>query len=156
RSQQVPTAATGATWSSPSGHPLIVPQNRSLQIVHALGRGERPRAARAIALGVEPLGGAITALNDACARSSARLTEPGVGWRSSWAPIDGGAIGPAPGFPADCRTAFSNCAILLLQGPACADATPRGKAAPTTKAAIHRRFMDYNPTLSARVRSRML
>src|SRR5262249_42561109 len=40
----------------PSGHPLIVPQNRLLQIVHALGRGERPRAARAIALGIEPLG----------------------------------------------------------------------------------------------------
>src|SRR5262245_51345425 len=84
---------------------------------------------------------AMAALNDACARSSARLTEAGVGCRSSCAPIDCGAIGPAPGFPADCRTAFSNRAILLLQGPACADAALRAKAAPTTKAAINRRFM---------------
>src|SRR5262249_51188467 len=84
---------------------------------------------------------AMAALNDVCARSSARFTEAGVGWRSSLAPIACGAFGPLPGFPADWRTACSNRAILLLQGPACADAAPRAKAAPATKAAINRRFM---------------
>ncbi len=59
----------------------------------------------------------------ACARFSARLTEAGVGWRSSCAPIDCGANGPASGLPTDCRTASSNCAIWVLQGPACADST---------------------------------
>src|SRR5262249_39219502 len=78
---------------------------------------------------------AMVALNDACARSSARFTEPGVGWRSICAPIDCGAIGPAFGFPADCRTACSNCAISLVQGPACAGGTPRQRAA-AIKAAL--------------------
>ena len=40
----------------------------------------------------------------------ARWIEAGVGWRSSCAPIDCGAMGPAFGFPADWRTACSNCA----------------------------------------------
>ena len=73
--------------------------------------------------------------NAACACCSARRTEAGVGWTSSCAPIDCGAIGPAFGFPADWRTACSNCAILLLHGPACAGATPRPRAAATSKVA---------------------
>src|SRR5262249_44175957 len=83
---------------------------------------------------------AMAALNDACARSSARFTEAGVGWRSSCAAIDWGAIGPASGLLADWRTAFSNSAILLLHGPACADAAHRTKAAPATTT-VNRRFM---------------
>src|SRR5262249_9050815 len=78
---------------------------------------------------------AIVAAKAACARSSARLTESGVGWRSICAPIDCGAIGPAFGFPADWRTACSNCAIAVVHGPACAEATPTLKAA-VTKAAL--------------------
>src|SRR5262245_56740249 len=78
---------------------------------------------------------AMVALNDACARSSACFTESGVGCRSSCAPIDCGAIGPAFGFPADWRTACSNCAIAVVQGPACASATPRQRAA-AIKAAL--------------------
>jgi hypothetical protein len=78
---------------------------------------------------------AKVAANAACAFCSARLTEAGVGWTSSCAPIDCGAIGPAFGFPADWRTACSNCAILLLHGPACAAATPRPRAAATSKVA---------------------
>jgi hypothetical protein len=78
---------------------------------------------------------AKVAANVAFACSSARLTEAGVGWTSSCAPIDCGAIGPAFGFPADWRTACSNCAILLLQGPACATAALRPKAAATSKVA---------------------
>jgi hypothetical protein len=78
---------------------------------------------------------AKVAANAACAFCSARLTEAGVGWTSSCAPIDCGAIGPAFGFPADWRTACSNCAILLLQGPACATAALRPKAAATSKVA---------------------
>src|SRR5262245_16290712 len=70
---------------------------------------------------------AKVAANVVCACCSARLTEAGVGWRSSWAPIDCRAIGPAFGFPADWRTAFSNCAILLVQGPACAGALFRDR-----------------------------
>ena len=81
---------------------------------------------------------AKVAANAAFACSSARLIEAGVGWRSSCAPIDCGAIGPAFGFPADWRTACSNCAILLLQGPACAAATPRPRAAATSKVAESR------------------
>src|SRR5262245_37356075 len=83
---------------------------------------------------------AKVAANDACACCSARLTEAGVGWRSSCAPIDCGAIGPAFGFPADWRTAFSNCAILLVQGPACAGAMLRPKAT-TIEATVARRFV---------------
>src|SRR5262245_55637928 len=82
---------------------------------------------------------ASVAANVACACCSARLTEAGVGWRSSCAPIDCGAIGPAFGFPADWRTAFSNCAILLVQGPACAGAMLRPKAT-TIEATVARRF----------------
>ena len=81
---------------------------------------------------------AKVAANAAFACSSARLIEAGVGWRSSCAPIDCGAIGPAFGFPADWRTACSNCAILLLHGPACAAATLRPRAAATTKVAESR------------------
>src|SRR6478735_3698196 len=47
-------------------------------------------------------------------------------------------MGPAFGFPADWRTACSNCAILLLHGPACAAATPRPRAAATSKVAESR------------------
>jgi hypothetical protein len=54
---------------------------------------------------------AKVAANFACARFSALLTELGVGWRSICAAIDWRAIGPAFGFPADCRTASSNFAI---------------------------------------------
>ncbi len=54
---------------------------------------------------------AKVAANFACARFFASLTELGVGWRSICAAIDWGAVGPAFGFPADCRTAISNCAI---------------------------------------------
>ena len=68
---------------------------------------------------------AKVAANAAFACCSARLIEAGVGWRSSCAPIDCGAIGPAFGLPADWRTACSNCAILLLHGPACATAALR-------------------------------
>src|SRR5262245_9892687 len=82
---------------------------------------------------------AKVAANVDCACRSARSTEAGVGWRSSCAPIDCGAIGPAFGFPADWRTAFSNCAILLVQGPACAGALLKPKAATTTQAAVARR-----------------
>ena len=78
---------------------------------------------------------AKVAANVACAFRSARLTEAGVGWTSSCAPIDCGAIGPAFGFPADWRTACSNCAIRLLHGPACAVATPRPRTAATSKVA---------------------
>src|SRR4029077_199492 len=81
---------------------------------------------------------ARVAANKACAFCSARLIDAGVGWRSSCAPIDCGAIGPAFGFPADWRTACSNCAILLLQGPACAAATLRPRAAATSKVAESR------------------
>ena len=76
---------------------------------------------------------AKVAANVAFACCSARLIEAGVGWRSSCAPIDCGAIGPAFGLPADWRTACSNCAILLLHGPACATAAPRPRAAATSK-----------------------
>src|SRR5215831_3640904 len=81
------------------------------------------------------------ALNAACARCSARFTEPGVGWRSICAPIDWGAIGPAPGLFADWRTACSNCAIWVPQGPACADATLKAKAVLMTTNAANRWFM---------------
>ena len=76
----------------------------------------------------------------ACARFSARLMEAGVGWRSICAPIDCGANGPASGLPADCRTASSNCAILSLQGPACAGATLSANE-DMRKAAAIRRFI---------------
>jgi hypothetical protein len=79
---------------------------------------------------------AKVAANFAWALCSARLTEPGVGWRSIWAPIDWDAIGPASGLPADCRTASSNCAILSVQGPACAEATLTPKAAMKKAAAV--------------------
>src|SRR5262245_54517654 len=79
--------------------------------------------------------------NVACALPSARLTEPGVGWCPSCAPIVWEAVGPAPGVLADWRTTFSNCAILAVQGPACADATLRINAAPSTGAVVNRRFM---------------
>ena len=81
---------------------------------------------------------AKVAANLAFARFSARLIELGVGWRSICAAIDWGAIGPAFGFPADCRTASSNCAISALQGPACADPMLRPKAAMKNAAAIRR------------------
>ena len=81
---------------------------------------------------------AKVAANVAFACSSARLTEAGVGWTSSCAPIDCGAIGPAFGFPADWRTASSNCAILLVHGPACAAATLRPRAAATSRVAESR------------------
>jgi hypothetical protein len=74
----------------------------------------------------------------ACARCWARLTELGVGWRSICASIDCGPNGPAFGLAADCRTASSNCAILVLQGPACADEMPKPKAATQRAAAIRR------------------
>jgi len=74
------------------------------------------------------------------ARSSARFTEPGVGWRSSCAARDCGAIGPASGLLADWRTAFSNCAIAVVQGPACAETAHRSQAAPAITT-INRRFM---------------
>ena len=81
---------------------------------------------------------AKVAANFACVRSSARLTEPGVGCRSICAAIDWRAIGPAFGFPADCRTASSNCAISALHGPACADPMLRPKAEMKKAAAIRR------------------
>ena len=81
---------------------------------------------------------AKVAANFACARSLARLTELGVGWRSICAAIDWRAIGPAFGFPADCRTASSNCAISALQGPAYADPTLRPKTKIKQAAAIRR------------------
>ncbi len=79
---------------------------------------------------------AKVAANFAFARCSARLIELGVGWRSICAAIDWRAIGPAFGFPADCRTASSNCAISALQGPACADSMLRPKAKMKKAAAI--------------------
>ena len=88
-----------------------------------------PRASRRLAR-------AKVAANFARALSWARLTEFGVGWRSIWAAIDWRAIGPAFGFPADCRTASSNCAISALQGPACADSMLRTKLAMKMAAAI--------------------
>ena len=89
---------------------------------------------------------AKVAANFAFARCSARLIELGVGWRSICAAIDWRAIGPAFGFPADCRTASSNSAISALQGPAYADPTLR----PTTKikqAEPIRRLMDIPHSL---------
>src|SRR5689334_20993602 len=86
-----------------------------------------PRASNRLARGSD-------ASNVVCARASARATEPGVGWRSSWASIDWRAVGPASGLFTDCRTACSNCAIALLQGPACA-VVPRNKIG-MTKAAV--------------------
>jgi len=83
---------------------------------------------------------AMAASNDTRARSSARFTEPGVGWRSSCATRDCGAIGPASGLLADWRTAFSNCAIAVVQGPACAETAHRTQAAPATTT-VNRRFM---------------
>jgi hypothetical protein len=89
---------------------------------------------------------AKVAANFACALSLACLIELGVGWRSICAAIDWRAIGPAFGFPADCRTASSNSAISALQGPAYADPTLR----PTTKikqAEPIRRLMDIPHSL---------
>src|SRR5262249_41785763 len=85
------------------------------------------------------------ASNAARARRSARLMEPGVGWRSSCAPTDWDANGPASGLFADWRAACSNCAISVLQGPACADGTPRPKMAAATTAAVGCRFMRMRP-----------
>ena len=93
---------------------------------------------------------AKVATNFAFARSSARLTELGVGCRSICAPIDWGAIGPAFGFPAECRTASSNCAILALQGPAHAGPMLRPKAE-MKKAAAIRRLIDVLRRFCCRV-----
>src|SRR5262249_12459301 len=84
---------------------------------------------------------AMVAANVACARSSARFTESGVGWRSSCAPIDCGAIGPASGLPADWRTACSKRAIAAVHGPACADAMPIIRALLTIELAANRRLI---------------
>ena len=107
----------------------------SLQIVHSLSGGQRPRTPNSISLFIETLGARqgrrecrFRLFLGAFDRGRRRLG-------SSCAPIDCGAIGPAFGFPADWRTACSNCAILLLQGPACAAATPRPRAAETSKVA---------------------
>src|SRR5215813_10658746 len=78
---------------------------------------------------------AKTFLKFACARAWARATEPGVGWRSSCAPMDCRANGPASGLLADCRRPCSNCAIALLQGPACNEVVLRHKTA-TTRAGV--------------------
>src|SRR5262249_19630745 len=78
---------------------------------------------------------ASVALNVARARCWARLIDAGVGWRSSWAAIVCRAIGPAFGLPADWRTARSNHAISLVQGPACAGALLRDTVA-ATKATV--------------------
>src|SRR5262245_13064558 len=86
---------------------------------------------------------ARAALNVVCARESARATDAGVGWRSSWAPIDCRPVGPASGLFADCRTACSNCAIALLQGPACADTMLRSETATTTAAATFTRHLPF-------------
>src|SRR5215471_5266344 len=125
----------------PQWTPAIVPQNRLLQIVHTLGHGERPRAARAIALGIEPLGAChgrierclrppFCPLDRGGRRLAIKLSANRLRRHRSSARVSGGL-----------PHGLSNCAILLLQGPACADAAPRAKAAPTTKAAINRRFM---------------
>jgi len=74
-------------------------------------------------------------LKAACARAWARATELGVGWRSSCAPMDCRAKGPASGLLADCRRPCSNCAIALLQGPACNEVVLRHKTA-TTRAGV--------------------
>ena len=93
---------------------------------------------------------AKVAANFAFARCSALLIELGVGWRSICAAIDWRAIGPAFGFPADCRTASSNCAISALQGPACADPMLRPKAE-MKKAAAIRGLIDVLLTFGCRV-----
>lgn len=51
---------------------------------------------------------AIVAENFAFRRSWARFKDSGVGWRSSCAPTDCGAVNPAFGFPADRLMAASN------------------------------------------------
>src|ERR1043166_9014065 len=84
---------------------------------------------------------ASAARNAAQARAWARLIEAGVGSRSSCAPIDWGAIGPAYGFRADWRTACSNWPISDLHGPACADEAARPAKATTRIAREVRGFM---------------
>ena len=126
-------------WNEPRFS--LATTSRSLQIVHILGDGECPCAPRAIASCIKPLGARQ-------GRRKIRLC-PSLGpfdrgWR--WLAIDLCADrlwpnGPAFGLPADCRTASSNCAILALQGPACAAEMPKPKAA-MQKAAAIRRFIN--------------
>jgi hypothetical protein len=94
----------------------------SSEIVHAFGGGERAPAPGAISASIEPLGarhsrreGCLGALLSAFDRAGRRLA---IEVRQSIAaPL---VLRP------DCfqigAQAFSNCAILLVQGPACADA----------------------------------
>ena len=115
-------------------HALVVHCRLYISLATASARvhpARLPRASRRLAR-------AKVAAKFACARRSARLIEAGVGWRSICAPIDCGPNGPAFGLPADCRTASSNCAILALQGPACAAEMPKPKAAMQKAAAIRR------------------
>src|SRR4051812_37014579 len=62
--------------------------------------------------------------------------EAGVGWWLRSAPIDCGAVNPASGLPCDARMAASNCAISLVQGPACALAAVRTSTAERRAAVI--------------------
>jgi hypothetical protein len=127
------TSGRAPAWIAPPPSPLThtIDHSPYIRLAAMSARVQPARSPRASSR----LARANVALNIACARCSARLTEPGVGWRSSCAPIDCGANGPAFGLPADWRTACSNCAMSLLHGPACADATPRHRAA-TTKTAV--------------------
>jgi hypothetical protein len=84
---------------------------------------------------------AIVAENFACRRAWARLTEPGVGWRSNCAPTDCGAVNPAFGFPADRRMAASNSAMSPLQGPACATVEQKQRTAQMMGAVARRSFV---------------
>ena len=118
-------------------HALVVHCRLYISLATASARVHPARLPRASSR----LARAKVAAKFACARRSARLIEAGVGWRSICAPIDCGPNGPAFGLPADCRTASSNCAILALQGPACAAEMPKPKAA-MQKAAAIRRFIN--------------
>jgi hypothetical protein len=106
---------------------------RSIQIVHPLGRDQGPRASVAIASGVESFGPRHGGVERGL-RARIRLLERA--WRRLLTELR-----------SDWRTACSNCAILLLQGPACADAAPSPKAAATIKTAVAGRLMRVLRTL---------
>jgi hypothetical protein len=98
-------------------------QIKSSQIVHPAGFRERLRAAR-VASGVNPLGACkrrvecgLRALLGPLDRSRSRLA---IKLRADRLR----AMGPAFGLPTDRRTACSNDAISLVQGPAWADVVP--------------------------------
>ena len=120
-------------------HLQIMRPPRAGRANEAMARGARghspsPRTCTASSR----LARAKAAAKFACARCWARLTELGVGWRSICASID--CRPKWAGVWIGCRLPHrsSNCAILVLHGPACADEMPKPKAATQRAAAIRR------------------